>query len=145
MLGWLSEASIRASRSNRLRRSGSLATLAGSTLTATSRPRRVSWARYTSPMPPTPSWPMIRYGPMLLPGTNSTVWGGLYCHTVSARIRRFCFLTALVLMSSASTFAFGTRAGDAQDRALETAVGTALERYSTALESLNADAVKKIQ
>ena len=45
-------------------------------------------------------------------------------------------------------FAFAIAAAvsiGAQDRPLETAIGAALERYSSALESLNADAVKKIQ
>ena len=54
MCGWLSVASVRASRSNRCLRSGSPATWAGSTLMATSRPRRESRARYTSPIPPAP-------------------------------------------------------------------------------------------
>jgi hypothetical protein len=45
MFGWLSPATVRASRSKRASRSGCAATSAGSTLTATSRPRRVSRAR----------------------------------------------------------------------------------------------------
>ncbi len=45
MLAWFSAASVRASRSNRIIRSESSANAAGSILTATSRPRRVSRAR----------------------------------------------------------------------------------------------------
>jgi hypothetical protein len=52
--GWLSEASTRASRSNRAIRSGSLANSVGSTLMATSRPSVVSVARQTTPIPPSP-------------------------------------------------------------------------------------------
>ena len=39
---------------NRARRDGSPATSEGRILSATSRPRRVSCARYTSPLPPAP-------------------------------------------------------------------------------------------
>jgi len=39
---------------------GSEETSAGRTLMATSRRRRISWARYTSPIPPAPSLSMIR-------------------------------------------------------------------------------------
>jgi hypothetical protein len=56
-----------ASRSSRCRRTGSEDKLAGSTLIATSRSRRVSRARYTSPMPPAPSGETISYGPSLVP------------------------------------------------------------------------------
>ena len=59
MFGWLSAATAFASRSKRASRAGSAATAAGSTLIATSRPSRVSFARYTSPMPPAPSGPTI--------------------------------------------------------------------------------------
>ena len=45
MLGWLSAATARASRSNRRNRSGSVASSGGKTLIATSRPSRGSWAR----------------------------------------------------------------------------------------------------
>jgi len=41
--------------SKRRNRSASLASASGSSLIATSRPSRVSRARYTSPMPPAPS------------------------------------------------------------------------------------------
>src|SRR5262245_19303786 len=57
-----------ASRSKRCRLSGDEASRAGSTLTATSRPSRVSRARYTSPMPPAPSGWRISYGPRREPG-----------------------------------------------------------------------------
>jgi hypothetical protein len=46
-------------RRERARRSGSCANADGKTLMATSRDRRVSRARYTSPMPPLPSDPAI--------------------------------------------------------------------------------------
>src|SRR5262245_61888432 len=46
---------------------GSFARFSGKTLIATSRPRRVSFARYTSPMPPAPSALVISYGPRVLP------------------------------------------------------------------------------
>jgi len=44
-----------ASRSKRWRKSGEEINRSGNTFTATSRPRRVSRARYTSPIPPAPS------------------------------------------------------------------------------------------
>jgi hypothetical protein len=60
MLGWLSAATARASRSKRARRAGSESRSAGSTLMATSRPSFASVARYTSPMPPAPIAAVIR-------------------------------------------------------------------------------------
>ena len=60
MLGWFSEASERASRSKRARRSASCATAGGSILIATSRPSFVSVARNTSPMPPAPRAAVMR-------------------------------------------------------------------------------------
>jgi hypothetical protein len=53
---------------------------------------------------------------------------------------------ALVLLTAAgiSLRAAGAEVG-AQDRTVETAVSTALDRYAAALESLDADSVKKIQ
>ena len=54
MLGWLSAATTRASRSKRASACGFSARRSGSTLTATSRCSRVSRARYTSPIPPAP-------------------------------------------------------------------------------------------
>src|SRR6266581_906779 len=59
MCGWFSAATARASRSE--------ATCPGSTLIATSRPSRVSRARYTSPMPPFPMGARISYGPRRVP------------------------------------------------------------------------------
>src|SRR5215475_12948662 len=47
-------------------RSASSEKEAGRTLIATSRPRRVSRARYTSPIPPAPMGAMISYGPSLV-------------------------------------------------------------------------------
>ena len=55
MLGWFRAEADRASFSNRFSRSWSEASASGSTLIATSRARRVSRARYTSPIPPAPS------------------------------------------------------------------------------------------
>ena len=49
-----SEEIVFASRSRRSRSSAFSESAAGRTLTATVRPRRVSLARYTSPMPPAP-------------------------------------------------------------------------------------------
>ncbi len=54
MCGWLRLDIVRASASNRARASTFSERSGDSTLTATSRPRRVSRARYTSPMPPAP-------------------------------------------------------------------------------------------
>jgi len=44
--------------------------LAGNTLSATSRPNRVSRARYTSPMPPAPSEPRTSCGPSFIPAVS---------------------------------------------------------------------------
>jgi hypothetical protein len=54
MFGWLRAEAARASTSNRLRVSGCPSTRRAITLMATSRCRRVSRARNTSPMPPAP-------------------------------------------------------------------------------------------
>jgi hypothetical protein len=62
MLGWLSDAIAWASRENR-----SL-NFSADTLMAVSRGSRVSLARYTVPMPPTPMAPTISYTPSLVPG-----------------------------------------------------------------------------
>src|SRR5215469_10254190 len=45
----------------------------GRIFSATSRPRRVSRARYTSPIPPAPSGPTTSYGPSLVPGTSAMI------------------------------------------------------------------------
>src|ERR1700691_2876281 len=71
MLGWFSAATARASVSNRRKRSASRAIPLGRTLIATSRPSRVSRARYTSPMPPAPSGVRISYGPILVPAVSA--------------------------------------------------------------------------
>src|SRR5207247_2408294 len=52
MFGWVSAATVRASRRNRWRLPSSTASSGGSTLIATRRSSRRSRARYTSPMPP---------------------------------------------------------------------------------------------
>jgi hypothetical protein len=55
-------------------------------------------------------------------------------------------LSALVLLCAAAIGVPAAAArGTLQDRTVETAVNTALERYAAALESLDADSVKKIQ
>jgi hypothetical protein len=60
-----------ASCSKRRRRSAPEAINSGSTLTAIMRSRRVSRARYTSPMPPAPSVARISYGPSLVPEVSA--------------------------------------------------------------------------
>src|SRR5690348_4743892 len=72
----------RASRSKRCFRSGLSDRCDGRTLIATVRSRRVSRARYTSPMPPAPSAPVISYGPSFVPGeTDMRGVGGFYHHS----------------------------------------------------------------
>src|SRR6266851_8593450 len=75
MLGWFNALAARASNSNRCRDAGSAAAPALRILSATSRPRRLSRARYTSPIPPEPSGLTISYGPSLLPGESSIGYG----------------------------------------------------------------------
>src|SRR3984893_8158163 len=70
MLGWFSEEIARASRSKRCFASGLSERCAGRILIATVRSRRVSRARYTSPMPPAPADAMTSYGPSLVPGVR---------------------------------------------------------------------------
>src|SRR5262249_30907013 len=67
MFGWFKTPAARASCSNRRRRSASAEREVGRTLIATSRPSRVSRARYTSPMPPVPRGETTSYGPRRLP------------------------------------------------------------------------------
>src|SRR5262249_40524832 len=67
MLGWFKADAARASFSKRFNREGSAETSAGRTLIATSRARRVSRARQTSPIPPAPSGPSVSYGPSRTP------------------------------------------------------------------------------
>jgi hypothetical protein len=54
MFGWFKAETAFASFSKRLKRSGLEASASGNTLIASSRERRVSRARYTSPIPPAP-------------------------------------------------------------------------------------------
>src|SRR5262245_12922307 len=70
MCGWQIDASARASRSNRARRSGFVIHASGRTLIATSRPSAASRARYTSPMPPAPSGATISYTPSFVPAVS---------------------------------------------------------------------------
>src|SRR5262245_57548340 len=91
MLGWLSAAAARASCSNRRRRSTSAEPAVGSTLIATSRPRRGSRARYTSPIPPAPIADTISYGPRRAPGCSGTGMADNYrstCGGVFSRASR---------------------------------------------------------
>src|SRR5215471_11308010 len=60
-----------ASRSNLCFLCGSADISFGKILTATSRPSRVSLARYTSLIPPAPSGPTISYGPSFVPEARS--------------------------------------------------------------------------
>src|SRR4029078_2277804 len=62
MLGWLSAEAARASRWKRSSVFGDAVIPSGRTLIATTRSRRVSLARYTSPIPPTPSGLTISWG-----------------------------------------------------------------------------------
>ena len=77
MLGWFKAEAARASRSSRASRSRSAESSAGRTLTATWRPRRVSSARKTSPIPPEPSGAMTSYGPSRVPGPTGLPSAGL--------------------------------------------------------------------
>ena len=61
--GWLSFSSSDASRSKRLRNSGLSARWTPSVLSATASPVKVSVARSTLPMPPSPSLPSTRQRP----------------------------------------------------------------------------------
>ena len=65
MLGWFSDEIARASRSKRALNCSCVV------LMATARPNRVSTARNTSPMPPSPSLLSIRYGPREAPAANT--------------------------------------------------------------------------
>src|ERR1700740_3139883 len=89
MLGWLSLASVRASLRKRLRASSLISSAAEITLMATSRSRRLSRARYTTPIPPAPSGDRISYGPSLVPEVRA-IRTALYSErTVSQWMRRF--------------------------------------------------------
>src|ERR1035438_6601896 len=70
MLGWLSAARLRASLSKRATRPWSWKNSSVSTFSATSLPSFVSFARYTSPMPPAPSGARISYGPRRAPAAS---------------------------------------------------------------------------
>src|SRR2546425_2924332 len=90
MFGWFSAAAARASFSNRPRRSASPEKAAGRILMATSRPRRGSRARYTSPMPPVPTSDTISYGPSLAPAEKAIYCAPWWAHCIhrSSAIRR---------------------------------------------------------
>src|SRR5580704_3813471 len=78
MLGWFNEEMVRASRSKRSLASALSARCRGRILMATLRSRRVSRARYTSPIPPAPSGAPISYGPSFVPEGSPMVALGLY-------------------------------------------------------------------
>src|SRR5262245_24565308 len=67
MPGWFRPPAAWASFSKRRRRSGSCEKDSGRTLIATSRFRRSSRARYTSPIPPAPMCETVSYGPNRVP------------------------------------------------------------------------------
>jgi hypothetical protein len=87
MFGYESAATARASRTNRSSAWRLEATASGRTLTATSRPSRVSRALYTSPIPPAPSGDRISNGPSRVPA-SSVIEGSLEgsCHPPRAGI-----------------------------------------------------------
>src|SRR5260370_35889784 len=64
---------VLASRSKRCFATGSAEILAGKIFMATSLPRRVSLARYTSPIPPAPSTVTLSNGPSLVPELRAIV------------------------------------------------------------------------
>src|ERR1019366_3642130 len=70
MFGWLTAASDFASRSKRVMLSLFSKNSSGRTFSATSLPSFVSFARYTSPMPPAPSGARISYGPRRAPAAS---------------------------------------------------------------------------
>src|SRR4029077_13203652 len=63
-----------ASRSKRCRSVTSSERCGGSTLMATVRSRRVSRARYTSPIPPAPMGARTSYGPRRVPAVSAIGW-----------------------------------------------------------------------
>src|SRR5713101_6078996 len=67
ILGWFSAPTTRTSCSKRRSRSASWAKDGGKIFTATSRRKRESRARYTSPIPPAPRRAKISYGPSFVP------------------------------------------------------------------------------
>src|SRR5262245_32941749 len=71
MCGWVSLDMARDSRSNRCFESELLERCEERILMATVRSSRVSRARYTSPIPPSPSGATISYGPSRVPGSNA--------------------------------------------------------------------------
>src|SRR5215475_8943789 len=88
-----------ASRSNRVFRFGDAIRAEFSTLIATVRSKRVSRARYTSPMPPAPSGAMISYGPSRVPieiPIPRPASGGLYTNVRDRKLElRGCVLAGV--------------------------------------------------
>src|SRR6266481_8293066 len=67
ILGWFKADAARASRWKRSRDCESLAKSSGKNFSATKRPSLVSWALYTTPIPPPPNFSVIRYWPRVSP------------------------------------------------------------------------------
>src|SRR5579863_5309224 len=78
MLGCASAATAMASLRNLASASGSFARCSGRTLIATSRFKRESRARYTSPMPPAPIAARISYGPSFVPAATTMIIKQVY-------------------------------------------------------------------
>ncbi len=74
-----------ASRSKRSRIAGFSAWWPSNTLIATDRPSRVSFALYTSPIPPAPSGERISYGPRRVPGASGIVFVSAFTKRRSTR------------------------------------------------------------
>ena len=128
MLGWFSDASSRASRSNRASRSGSLVKSVGRTLIATSRPQRgvarpVDLAHAARPEPRDD-----RVGPDLLAGSKGGACGAEFsrrrrqCRCCEKRLAR-AVVREQCLGLTPEFFVAGARldqkAGTLRDRALE--------------------------
>src|ERR1700734_3584746 len=71
MFGWFSAEVARASRRNLSMACAPGNDSLGRSFSATSRPNRASFARYTSPIPPAPSGATISYGPSFVPAFST--------------------------------------------------------------------------
>src|ERR1700745_2210485 len=99
ILGWFKADAARASRWKRSRDCESLAKSSGKNFSATKRPSLVSWALYTTPIPPPPSFSMMRYWPRFSP-----IMAGFCGGILSAGKRR---VKELVLQTDDSELAGG--------------------------------------
>ena len=75
MFGWFSDASVLASRWKRASRSRIVREGFGQDFDRDLTTKSVSVARHTSPMPPTPIWAEISYGPRRVPAVRATASG----------------------------------------------------------------------